>query len=155
VIVFVLFLRSILQFWYYNGGAHLGVVTQYEERVRRMQKAPRFSYGRQMVRADGGPNRLFFCNQFNDHAMAIEFPNDISLLRRTVQCHSCRRDMTWSKCSNIHDGFLWQCQRRVAGARCNQSASMRHGSWFQQSKLALQEIILLTYDIVCCVCDHL
>ena len=54
------------------------VVTQYEERAWKMQKVPRFSYRRRMVRADGGPNRLFFCNLFNDHAMAIEFLKDQS-----------------------------------------------------------------------------
>ena len=30
----------------------------------------------------------------------------------------------------------------------NQSASMKVGSWFQQSKLDLQEILLITYDTV-------
>jgi len=54
------------------------VVTQYEERARKTQKMPRFSYGRRIVRADGGPNRLFFCNLFNDHVMAIEFLKDHS-----------------------------------------------------------------------------
>jgi hypothetical protein len=67
-----------------------------------------------------------------------------------MQCDSCGRDMTWSKCPDIHDGVYWRCQRRVPGARCNQSASIRHRSWFQQSMLTLQEIILLTYDIGCC-----
>jgi hypothetical protein len=117
--------------------------------VWRMQKVPRFSYGYQMVRADGGPNRLFFSNLFNYQAMAIEFLKEISLLWRTMQCESCGQDTMWSECPNLHDGFIWRCQRRVAGARCNQSVSIRHGSWFQWSKLTLQEIILLTYDIVC------
>jgi len=57
--------------------------------------------------------------------------------------------MVWSQRLDCSDGFSWRCQRRVAGARCNQSASIRHRSWFQWSKLTLQEIILLTYDIVC------
>ena len=38
----------------------LEVVSKYEERMRSVQKVPRFSHGRRMVRADGGPNRLFF-----------------------------------------------------------------------------------------------
>jgi len=52
------------------------VVTQFVESAWKMQKIPRFSYGRRMVRADGGPNRLFFCNLLNDHAMAIGFLKD-------------------------------------------------------------------------------
>jgi hypothetical protein len=78
--------------------AHISpVVTQYGERVRRIQKVPRISYGRPMVRADGGPNRLFFCNLFNVYAMAIEFLKEIGLLRRTMQCESFGRDMTTAR----------------------------------------------------------
>jgi hypothetical protein len=57
--------------------------------------------------------------------------------------------MTWYERPDIRDRFHWRCQRRVAGSRCNTSASIRHGSWFQQSKLTLFEIIILTYDFVC------
>ena len=84
--------------------AHISqVVTQHEERVRRKQKMPRFTYGRRPVRADGGPNRLLFYGLFNDHAMVTEFLKDIGLLRRTMQCDSCGRDMTWFVHSNLHD----------------------------------------------------
>jgi hypothetical protein len=104
----------------------LEVVMQYEERKRRLQKVPRFSYGLRMVRADGGPNRLFFFILFNDHAMAIGFLKEIGLLRRTMQRDSCSRDMTWSKRPKLHAGFIWQCQRRVAGVGCSQSV---HQAW--------------------------
>ena len=63
------------------------VVSKYEERMRSVQKVPRFSHGRRMLRADGGPNKLFFCTLFNDHAMAIQFLQEIGLLRRTMQYH--------------------------------------------------------------------
>ena len=81
--------------------------------------------------------------------MAIEFVKDIGLIRRTMQWDSRGQDMTWSVLSKLSAGFLWPCQRRVAGATYNQSASIRHGSWFQLSKLIILDIILLTYDIVC------
>jgi hypothetical protein len=130
--------------------AHLQeIVTKYEERVRSMQNAPRFSYGRRMLRSDGGQNKSFFYYLFTDHAMAPEFVKDIGLLRRTMQYDSCGQDMKWSVRSKLSDGFLWPCQRRVAGSTCNQSASIRHGTWIQLCKLTLLEIILLTYDIVC------
>jgi hypothetical protein len=41
-----------------------------------------------IMRGDGGPNR-FFCNIFNYNAMAIEFLQNIGLLRKTMQCDSC------------------------------------------------------------------
>jgi len=125
------------------------IVKSYEGRVRSMPSVPKLSYGRRMLRSDGGPNRLFLIYLFTDHSMAIEFLKDIGLLRRTMQCNSCGRDMTWSVHTNVTDGFVWRCHRMVAGAACNQSTSIRHGSWLQLSRLTLHEIMLLTYDIVC------
>jgi hypothetical protein len=77
------------------------VISDYEEQLRRLQKGPSFSYGRRMVRSDGAPNRAFFYSLFTDHAMAIEFLQEIGLIRRTMQCNSCGRDMTWSARLNI------------------------------------------------------
>ena len=51
--------------------------------------------------------------------------------------------MTWSAAPNIPERFRWRCHRWVAGVRCNQSASIKQGLWFQQ------EILLITYDTVC------
>ena len=36
-----------------------------------MQKVPRFSHGRRIVRADGGVKRLLCYNVFSDHAFAV------------------------------------------------------------------------------------
>jgi hypothetical protein len=124
------------------------IVMCYEERVRSMPIVPRLSHGHRMLRSDGGPNKLLLIYLFTDHSMAIEFLKDIGLLRRTMHYNSCGRDMTWSVRSTVSDGFVWRCQRRVAGAACNQSTSIRHGSWFRLSRLTLQEIMLLTYDII-------
>jgi len=77
------------------------VFNEYEERVRRLQTVPRFSHGRRMLRSDGAPNRTFFISVFNDHAMAIELLKDLGLIRRTMQCSSCGRDMVWSQCSDF------------------------------------------------------
>ena len=57
--------------------------------------------------------------------------------------------MTWSAEPYLSEGFRWRCRRRVAGNRCHGSASIRHGSWFQKSNLTLQEIVHITYNILC------
>ena len=92
------------------------VIGKYEERVQSMENVPKCSNNRRMLRSDGGPNRSFFFCLFSD-VMATEFLKEIGLLRKTMQCDSCGRDMTWSVRSKIHDGFIWRCQRRVAGAQ--------------------------------------
>jgi hypothetical protein len=47
------------------------VFIEYEERVRELQKVPRFSHGRRMLRTDGALNRAFFYSLFNDHLPLI------------------------------------------------------------------------------------
>ena len=47
------------------------VVTEYEQRLRRTQFAPRLSYGRRMLAEDRGPNTIFFTVLFCDKAMAL------------------------------------------------------------------------------------
>ena len=37
----------------------LHITSEYEERLRRCQYVPRFSFGRRMLRDDGSPNRFF------------------------------------------------------------------------------------------------
>jgi len=66
---------------------------------------------------------------------------DAGLIRSKVQCNSCGRDMAWYADPSVIDRFRWRCRRMVAGTRCNGSRSIGHGSWFQQSKLTIQEVL--------------
>jgi len=124
------------------------VTSEYEERLRRCEYVPRFSCGRRMLKKCGDPNRFFLMYLFCEQSLAIHFLKDIGLLRSKVQCNTCCRGMKWSVDSTHSEGFRWRCQRRVAGVKCNQSASIKVGTWFQQSKLTLQEILLILYDTV-------
>jgi hypothetical protein len=107
------------------------IVTEYEERVRRLPHVPALSYGRPMLRDDGAPNKFFLMYLFTDNVMSIEFLQKVGLLRSTTLCNNCHRDMT----SVVEEGFRWRCNRRVAGIKCYQYASIRQGSWFEHSKL--------------------
>ena len=72
------------------------VFEEYEERLRRCDYVPRFSYGRWMMLDDGGSNRYFQMYLFCEQSMAIQFLKDIGLLRSKMQCNTCARDITWS-----------------------------------------------------------
>jgi len=113
----------------------LQVVTEYDEHLRRMPYVARFSYRHGLLRDDGALNRFFFNYLFCDQAMTIQFMKEMGLLWSKVQCNTWGQDMMWPADSNLFEGFHWRCQRRVAGIRCNQSVSVKHGSWFQQSNL--------------------
>jgi hypothetical protein len=85
------------------------VVVEYEKHLQGMPFVQRSSYGRAMLREDGGLNKSFFTYRFCDRAIAIQFMKDMGLLRSKVQCNTCGGDMTWSTQPNIPEGFCWQC----------------------------------------------
>jgi hypothetical protein len=125
------------------------IVAKYEDRLREMQSVLRLSYGRRLVRTGGAPNRMFLTCLFCHHELAIQFLKDVGLIQSKVQCNTCERDVTWSADPSRCDRFRWRCRRSVAGVKCRVSTSIRHGSWFQLSNLALTEIMVITYDILC------
>jgi hypothetical protein len=106
------------------------IVNDYEQRVRRLPHVPHFSYRRTMLRDDGAPNKFFLIYLFTDNVMAIEFLQKVGLLRSTMLCNNCHRDMTWFAASGVKDWFRWRCHRRVAGVKCEQSASINHSIQF-------------------------
>jgi hypothetical protein len=90
------------------------LVTDYEQRLRRIQHVPDLSYRRRIVRDDGDPNRFFLTYLFTDQAVAIEFLQDVGPLRSQMPCDTCGRDMTWASDSSVREGFRWRCQKRVS-----------------------------------------
>jgi len=46
------------------------------------------------------------------------------------------------------DKYRWKCCKWKRGQRCNGSRSLRHSSWFKKSKLALVQIMFITFDIL-------
>jgi hypothetical protein len=90
--------------------AHISqLFMEYEERLRRMQHVPGFSYGRQLLRDDGGPNRFFLTYLFSDQAMPIELLKNVGLLQSKMPCKTHSQDMTWSADSSRREGFHWRC----------------------------------------------
>ena len=65
------------------------VVAEYEKRMQGMPFFPKSSYGRPMLREDGGPNKIFLTFFFRDQAMAIRLLHDVGLLWSKMQCNTC------------------------------------------------------------------
>ena len=95
----------------------LKVVTEYKQRLRRSSRAPRLSYQHPMLAGNGGPNVTFF-TCLCDEATALEFLQNVGLLRSKEQCKTCGGDMTWSIDQTVSDGYRWRCRRRNGGTRC-------------------------------------
>ena len=124
------------------------IIKEYQDVLREKPYVPKTSFQRDSLGFSGDANKLFLTFLFSDHALGVQFLKDVGLIRSKVQCNSCSRDMTWYADPSVIDGFRWRCRRMVAGTRCHGSRSARHGSWFQKSKLTLQEVMYLTYGIL-------
>ena len=60
----------------------LHITSEYEERFRRCQYVPRFSFGRRMPRDDGAPNIYFLMYLFCEESIGIQYLKDIGLFWR-------------------------------------------------------------------------
>ena len=56
------------------------VVAEYEDRLRKIQSLPRFSYGRGMLRKDGAPSRLLPFVQFLHIVAMTDWSCELTLL---------------------------------------------------------------------------
>ena len=130
------------------------VISTYQRRLMEVPYVPKTSYGRASLGDDGEANKLFLMFLSSDMDIGIQFLKEVGLLRSKMPCNTCGRDLTWCAEPKPKDGFRWRCRRKAALV-WSERKSIRHGSWFRQSKLTLQEVMYLTYDIVSRVPAHI
>jgi len=104
------------------------ITSEYEARLARSDYVPRFSYGRRMLRDDDDPNRFFLMYLFCEEPNAIPFLKDIGLLRSTMKCNSCGRDMTWSADPRFLKDFVGDVKGGLLGSSAVGLRLLRHGS---------------------------
>ena len=75
---------------------------------------------------------------------AIAFCKERGLIADAPDCRYCRHPLTWSVKTDHADGFSWRCTHRGCRKR-SRNCSIRHGSWFSDSKMSLKKILKLTY----------
>jgi hypothetical protein len=70
-----------------------------------------------------GPSRLFLTYLFNDHSVAIEFLKEIGLLRKTMQCNYCGRDITlrryWRICLAMSEDAVKTATMAIMVTECD------------------------------------
>jgi len=122
-------------------------ISTYQRRLKGMPYEPKTSYGRVSLVDDDEVNKLFLMFLFSDTDLGIQFLKDVGLFRSKVPCNTWGRDLTWCAEPKPKDSFRFRCRRKAA-VECSETKSIRHVSWFQQSKLTLQKVMYLTHDIV-------
>ena len=76
---------------------------------------------------------------FGGTAAIITFLQRKNVLADRMNCAQCGIGMEMKERSDISDGYRWRCPD------CNKTASIRKGSFFEQSKLTLQKWLLLMH----------
>ena len=71
---------------------------------------------------------------------AVEFCAERHALANTSDCQVCNRPRYIRKNAAKQDGIMWVCPR------CGSKQSVRAGSFFVNSRLSLEQIILFTYS---------
>ncbi|GFX92601.1 DDE_Tnp_IS1595 domain-containing protein [Trichonephila clavipes] len=64
------------------------------------------------------------------------------LIKETFNCVRCKEPCSIVKRKKSSNGSIWRCKK------CRAEKSIRVGSWFSCSKLNLQEILRLTWDLI-------
>ena len=70
---------------------------------------------------------------------------DEGLMAKEGSCPMCAGEMSLTRCEDQSDGLKWECRQQVNCKRHEAEVSIRKGSWFEKSKMTLEEILKLTY----------
>ncbi|XP_073996842.1 uncharacterized protein isoform X1 [Rhodnius prolixus] len=77
------------------------------------------------------------------HMKVLKFCMDEGLITDRYVCPQCEREMKLVKQNRAIDKYEWQC--RVYSTPAHQVArSVRKGSWFERSKIAIVDVLLMT-----------
>lgn len=73
----------------------------------------------------------------------VEWCMYMGLLSSNRNCNHCGFEMRLKKKQNTRDKIRWVCTRKSC---VKQEASVRLGSWFENSHLTIKQIMLITYE---------
>ena len=75
----------------------------------------------------------------------IKWLQEMEIIASSAVCSQCQSEMTLTSCNDRSNGYKWQCRKSINGKRHKVEASIRKGSWFDNSNMTLTEIIKFTY----------
>jgi hypothetical protein len=132
----------------YNMVEHItNVIKEYQAKLSQLPFLPKTSFQRDSLGCRGDANKIFLMFLFCDNRIGFQFLKDAVLILCKVECNCCGHDMTCYAEPTVPDGFRWRCLRMVRGTRCSGARSIRHGCWFHNCHLTLQEVLYLT-DVI-------
>ena len=107
------------------------VIRRNERRLNSEPYVCSTTFGRATLGASDVRKKLFLAFLFRDPDVGVLL-EDVGLVRSSMVCCKCGFQMSLCVDTNRKDGCRWQCRRITTASVCFASASIRHGSWFQQ-----------------------
>lgn len=112
-----------------------------------------FSGNRQVLGNTGEINRFFLFELVRERDIFLDFLKDTGLIKSQLNCLKCQGEMKLRGKSTLSDGFVFVCKNSITAEggkrkKCEAQKSVRYGSWFTNSKLTLDEIFFLTYELL-------
>ena len=80
-----------------------------------------------------------------DKEMLVDWLMAEGLIAGGHLCPLCNEKMTLTKCEDRSDGWKCGCRRQENNKRHKTEILIRKGSWFEKSKMTLEEVLKLTY----------
>lgn len=74
----------------------------------------------------------------------MEWLRERGMITNRYVCGKCGRNMKIIKRVESSDGYQWMCQK-YGEAKHNVKRSIRKGTWFEESKLGMSDILIMTY----------
>lgn len=116
---------------------------QIEDRGTQCGTALSGSYGRnrehQKWRYDDLVARM------QDKELFVYWLMEEGLFAKERLCPICAGEMSLSRCEDRSDGFKWECRVQVNFKKHRAELSIRKDSWFEKSRMTLEEILKLSY----------
>ena len=83
--------------------------------------------------------------RMQDKEILIHLLMNEGLMAKERCCPMCAGEMSLTWCEDRSDGLKWECRKQINGKKHRAEVSIRRGSWFDNSKMTLEEILKLTY----------
>ncbi|GFU24073.1 mitotic-spindle organizing protein 2A [Trichonephila clavipes] len=74
----------------------------------------------------------------------LEWCMNANLIASHYECPRCKKNMRLQKRKGTVDGYEWRCRNQSKDNRHDVGRSVRKGTWFSESKLAITIILHLT-----------
>ena len=126
-----------------SAGSQTAFQTPKEERATQCGMSFTGSYGRNREHNKWRYDDLVA--RMQDKEMLVHWLMNEELMVKERSCPMCAGEMSLTRCEDRSDGLKWECRKQVNGKKHRAEVSIWKGSWFDSSKMTLEEILKLTY----------